>query len=283
MELLHHLSKCPNCLGDLGKTNDHLECGRCGIRYPLFLSVFPDFTSQNGLCSRSEVVERHNLDDQADRIHKRDWKQDGYNKERIDRCDKLLEGEVILDIGAADGQIASHLSKNHGRKIIALEKSTRWLTIHGEATVPFVFSDTYRLPFANDTFDSIFMGEVIEHLYDPKEAILQALRVLKIGGVIVGTTPNFAFWKKRILYLRGQFGECPSSPLNHEHIRFFNVNYLRGLLNDAKMRDIEIYGIWPNLSPEPNHVKPIKDILADKYTKLFAYTLLFKARKCLTP
>jgi ubiquinone/menaquinone biosynthesis C-methylase UbiE len=225
------------------------------------------------------MVERNNLNDQADKIHKQNWKEDGYNRERIDKCDKLLEGELILDIGAADGQIASYLSKSHGRKIIALEKTTRWLTIHGEATVPFVFSDIYQLPFANNTFDSIFIGEVVEHLYDPKEAVLEALRVLKTGGVIVGTTPNFAFWKKRLSYLKGQFAECPSSPLNHEHIRFFNVNYLRGLLSDARMKDIEIHGIWPNLSLEQNYIKPLKNILASRHPELFSYILLFKGRK----
>lgn len=44
--------------------------------------------------------------------------------------------------------------------------------------------------FANETFDAVVMGHVIEHVPHPLELIKECRRVLKKGGVLVITTPN---------------------------------------------------------------------------------------------
>jgi len=48
------------------------------------------------------------------------------------------------------------------------------------------------LPYANAHFDAVVSMDVIEHLVDPLPWLQDALRVLKPGGLLFLTTPNYA-------------------------------------------------------------------------------------------
>ena len=47
------------------------------------------------------------------------------------------------------------------------------------------------LPFKSETFDKISCSEVIEHIPNYEDAIIEMIRVLKVGGKLVITTPNW--------------------------------------------------------------------------------------------
>jgi SAM-dependent methyltransferase len=47
-------------------------------------------------------------------------------------------------------------------------------------------------PFEDDSFDTILMSDVLEHLWNPTEALAEATRVLRAGGVLILNTP-FAY------------------------------------------------------------------------------------------
>lgn len=50
--------------------------------------------------------------------------------------------------------------------------------------------NAFSLPFADGTFDAVVVAEVLEHLPEPTATLREFARVLKIGGVLVVTTPN---------------------------------------------------------------------------------------------
>jgi SAM-dependent methyltransferase len=53
------------------------------------------------------------------------------------------------------------------------------------------------------TFDVIFCGEVIEHLFSP-DALLEDLKeMLSSNGLLLLSTPNLAYWVNRLLLLVG--------------------------------------------------------------------------------
>jgi SAM-dependent methyltransferase len=52
-----------------------------------------------------------------------------------------------------------------------------------------MIADAHELPFENDSFDSVIMQAVIEHLHSPKLAVDEAFRVLKKGGYLYLEVP----------------------------------------------------------------------------------------------
>lgn len=54
-----------------------------------------------------------------------------------------------------------------------------------------IISDIVSMPVANDHFDAILCTEVFEHISNPIEAIDEFARILKPGGTLLLTAPNF--------------------------------------------------------------------------------------------
>lgn len=52
-----------------------------------------------------------------------------------------------------------------------------------------VFYDGKRIPFENDTFDSVLCTEVLEHVFNIEEVLSELHRVLKNNGKAIITTP----------------------------------------------------------------------------------------------
>jgi SAM-dependent methyltransferase len=68
----------------------------------------------------------------------------------------------------------------------ALLKSRR----DGFPDVRWLAAPAHPLPFKDKAFDVVFAGELIEHLSDPRTALVEFDRVLRPGGTLVLTTPN---------------------------------------------------------------------------------------------
>jgi len=52
-----------------------------------------------------------------------------------------------------------------------------------------IYYDGKHLPFENEIFDSLFCGEVLEHVFNPDEILPELNRVLKKGAQMLITTP----------------------------------------------------------------------------------------------
>jgi SAM-dependent methyltransferase len=105
--------------------------------------------------------------------------------------------------------------------------------------------DTGAVDLPNASVGSAVCIEVLEHLFDPLQSAREMHRVIKPGGVIVITVPNFGYHAWRLMaLLRAQ---VPSEPENVKinryngvHIRFFSKLMLKRLLQDAGFVDIKI-------------------------------------------
>ncbi len=81
------------------------------------------------------------------------------------------------------------------------------------------------LPFHDVAFDALFAGELLEHLPDPRPALLEFRRVLKPGGTLILTTPN----RLRLANL-ADHSERPISP---DHLSELSHDEARALLHEA--------------------------------------------------
>lgn len=90
----------------------------------------------------------------------------------------LREGDTCLEFGCGDGQ-ARHLIESYGY---------RWVGIDVAGAGMAVRADGHKLPFADESFSLVVSVAVFEHLYDPFAAAREVARVLKPGGMFLGTT-----------------------------------------------------------------------------------------------
>lgn len=54
--------------------------------------------------------------------------------------------------------------------------------------------DATKLSFADESYDLVISSECIEHTPDPSRCVVEMLRVLRPGGVLIVTTPNKLWW-----------------------------------------------------------------------------------------
>jgi ubiquinone/menaquinone biosynthesis C-methylase UbiE len=101
-------------------------------------------------------------------------------------------GSNVLEAGCGVGAQTVLLARNSPNAIItavdvseeSLRAARERVFSQGFTNVAFHQSDIFHLPYGDDSFDHLFLCFVLEHLPDPKEALLCLRRVLKRGGTI---------------------------------------------------------------------------------------------------
>ncbi|MGQ0636030.1 MAG: class I SAM-dependent methyltransferase [Planctomycetaceae bacterium] len=94
----------------------------------------------------------------------------------------------ILDVGSGAGQILGHLLKRttSDSRLVAFDLSHHMLrrarTRLRSRRPSYVAGDLAQLPFADESFDCVTCGWVIEHLPDPRPGLRELSRVLQPGG-----------------------------------------------------------------------------------------------------
>jgi SAM-dependent methyltransferase len=162
----------------------------------------------------------------------------------------------ILDVGCGDGSFAVRLRKYS--RVFGIDLSQKAVDLARKAGLSVYKADASReeLPFDSEYLDVVYMGDVIEHLFDPDFAICEVLRVLKRGGFLVLSTPNLASWLNRLLLFLGlqprysevstvkQFGRLGRqdfAPVGH--LRLFTHRALRQFLTFHHFNIVKVEGV----------------------------------------
>ena len=160
----------------------------------------------------------------------------------------LRPGMHLLDCGCGPGSITVGLAEAVapgqavGVDIEPNEYRSAWLQVAKTTGINLYFggADVYRLPFAANTFDAAFLHNVLSHLRQPLAILKGIYRILRPGGVIGISHPDFS----------GQL-ISPSDPLlERDHELYWRLvehnggnpaigKHQRGLLHDAGFVRIE--------------------------------------------
>jgi SAM-dependent methyltransferase len=70
--------------------------------------------------------------------------------------------------------------------------------------------------------DAIILGDVLEHIYNPWQALQSLKPLLSSGGKIIASIPNIRNLMIQHEIARGEWSYCPDGLLDVTHIRFFS-------------------------------------------------------------
>jgi SAM-dependent methyltransferase len=107
-------------------------------------------------------------------------------------------GLMLLDCGCGPGQITVGLARAlvPGRVTgidldpAVLDEARRRATETGTANVEFREANALDLPFQDESFDVVYCHALLCHLPAPQEALAEAWRVLKPGGLVAVSEPD---------------------------------------------------------------------------------------------
>lgn len=170
------------------------------------------------------------------------------SKLRIDWMCNHVKGNNVLDIGCSQG-ITTILLGRSGKKIIGIDievESIKYAnelkaneSIEIQKNIEFICGDFLQYKF-NNTFDTIIMGEILEHVFEPDLFIEKAKTLLNENGRIIVTVP---------------FGINPFP----DHKRTYYFIELYKMLNKwVHVSDVMFFGGWIGFVSEKNvHGKSI--------------------------
>ncbi len=172
---------------------------------------------------------------------------DGVLRDRFDVVAPLIRGEAILDVGCASRYGRSDWL--HGL-MVSQFPDVVGIDIN-EETIGALRTEGFEVHVADAqdfdlhrTFDTVFAGEIIEHLDNVHGFLTSVRRHLKPGGQLVLTTPN-VFYVGGFVYRWGGHGQ-----VHPEHTCWFCEDTLRRVLEVNGYSRVEI-SFSGHTSPTP--------------------------------
>jgi 2-polyprenyl-3-methyl-5-hydroxy-6-metoxy-1,4-benzoquinol methylase len=140
----------------------------------------------------------------------------------------------LLDVGFGQGALLV-VSRDGGWNVYGIEQSRLAVEqAHANGIPNAVEADFLEAPFADGYFDVVTMSEVLEHLADPLLFLRQAARLLRPGGLLYLTTPNFSGINGRFLGIDWSVVRPP------EHVNLFTRRSLARALADCGFSSIDV-------------------------------------------
>jgi SAM-dependent methyltransferase len=166
-------------------------------------------------------------------------------------------GKRVLDLGCRSGALTQHFLD--GNEVVGVDVDRAALEKAAALGIkPIVANVEERLPFEDATFDAVVAGELLEHVRFPDALVVEVRRVLRSGGVFVGSVPNAFRIQSRLRFL---LGRAPEDDPTHLHM--YSPAQIRALLGDfGEIRLDFVGGRYRRLTP-----------------RLFARDLVFRALK----
>jgi glycosyltransferase involved in cell wall biosynthesis/SAM-dependent methyltransferase len=132
----------------------------------------------------------------------------------------------ILDLGCSGGLFAER-AREAGHEVTGVDA----LEVPGvrDRTDHFFVADLDAgIPDeVGSGYDVVVAGDIIEHLTRPVAMLKDIHRVLRPGGQLLLSVPNFGHWYPRLRVATGTFGYDRRGILDNTHVRFFTRSTLR--------------------------------------------------------
>jgi 2-polyprenyl-3-methyl-5-hydroxy-6-metoxy-1,4-benzoquinol methylase len=150
---------------------------------------------------------------------------DGFEPDRVKN--------KILDVGCGDGIFLDQAIKR-GWNVYGTEYADKWITRCSEKGIHMAKGKLNADDYEPESFDVISYLEVIEHINNPIEELSIAKKLLRKGGVVFITTPNY---NSLMRYFLGTDWNIITYP---EHLSYYTPRTLNLLFKKTGFEKIKI-------------------------------------------
>ena len=142
----------------------------------------------------------------------------------------------VLEVGPATGYVTKVLQQR-GCRVSCIENDPEAAQIAAEFSERMIVANVetvdFATAFAEQRFDVVTFGDVLEHLVDPLGVLIRVKEILNEGAYIVASVPNVGHSSVRLALLKGRFEYTEKGLLDRTHLRFFTQDSLANLFNEA--------------------------------------------------
>lgn len=146
---------------------------------------------------------------------------------------RIIDIGSVLDLGCGDGFFLESLGPEF-KKVKGLdisEKAVQKVRNKDIDAEVFDFASG-PLPYENNSFDTVVMLDILEHLYSPQDLLEEAKRVSKKSIII--SVPNFNSLPARVQAFLGRAPE--NNTPSKGHIYWFNMPILKRLVKNSGLK-----------------------------------------------
>jgi 2-polyprenyl-3-methyl-5-hydroxy-6-metoxy-1,4-benzoquinol methylase len=195
------------------------------------------------------------------------------------------DSRQVLDVGCGAGLLgASIKEKMPACRVVGIDIDKSYQEQAGKRLDKFLVGDVEDLGQGmsltdEGLFDCIVFGDVLEHLRDPWQVVMNLVPILENRGVVIASLPNVGHWTTLFsLAFLGRWPYRDRGIHDHTHIRHFALNNARDLFTDAGFK-VERVGRNYRLVESASTVNKVSRYLALPGLKnllTFQYLLLCK-------
>lgn len=150
------------------------------------------------------------------------------------------EHKQVFELGCGNGSVADVLTRQ-GYQIIGVDASAQGIE-QGKRCYPHLnlhLGSAYDpLATTYGRFPVVVSLEVVEHLYAPRLFARSLFDLVEPSGTVIVSTPYHGYWKNLAMAMTGKLDHHFTALWDHGHIKFWSIETLRLLLQEAGFHSI---------------------------------------------
>lgn len=165
-------------------------------------------------------------------------KSENYYKNKRPEMQDLfpLQAKILLEVGCGEGELAFQLKEKYNIEswgVELMEQKAQEASSKLDNVIIGRIEDCLdKLP--DNYFDVIYLNDVLEHLFDPKEVLINLRSKLSKDGVVISSIPNMRYYKiLKQLIINKNWEYQEEGIMDFTHLKFYTSKSIKNLFLNA--------------------------------------------------